>query len=147
MTWARFLCLAWSKLRLGLANHRTGYFSNLACDWLSIVWAYSEHDTENGPWFTRWGSLGLYSLSDKASYRQISWSLEAARLDVIMIVSLWNLTGILAALLPTCLSNFRAIRKVYTLISCLRDFTRSCGKTSGLVVNGGQLGIMWEVLV
>ena len=38
-----------------------------------------------------------YSLSDKTSYRQISWSLEAARLDVIMIISLWNLAGISAA--------------------------------------------------
>ena len=44
--------------------------------------------------------LDLYSLSGKTSYRQISWSLEAARLDVLMIVSLWNLTGISAALLP-----------------------------------------------
>ena len=31
-----------------------------------------------------------YSLSGKTSYRQISWSLEAVRLGVIMIVSLWN---------------------------------------------------------
>ena len=48
-TRARFLCFAWSKLRLCSANHRTGYFSNLACDWLSIVWGYSEQETENGP--------------------------------------------------------------------------------------------------
>ena len=33
--------LAWSKFRLCWANHRAGYFSTLACDWLSIVWAYS----------------------------------------------------------------------------------------------------------
>ena len=39
------------------------------------------------------GIQGLYSLSGKTSYRQISWSLEAARLGVIMIVSLSNLTG------------------------------------------------------
>ena len=45
-----------------------------------------------------WFSLqGLYSLSGKTSYRQISWSLEAARLDVAMVVSLWNLTGTSAA--------------------------------------------------
>ena len=56
--------------------------------------------------------LGLYSLSGKTSYRQISWSLETARLDVIMIVSLWNLAGVSAALLPRCLPNFRAIGKV-----------------------------------
>ena len=46
---ARFLSLTGSKLRLCSANHRTGYFSNLACDWLSIVWTYSEQETENGP--------------------------------------------------------------------------------------------------
>ena len=47
--WARFLSLARSKLRLCSANHRAGYVSNLACDWLSIVWTYSEQETENGP--------------------------------------------------------------------------------------------------
>ena len=50
ISWTRFLSLARSKLRLRSANHRTGYFSNRTCDWLSIVWAYSEQDTENGPW-------------------------------------------------------------------------------------------------
>ena len=35
---------------LSSANHMPGYFSNLACDWLSILWAYSEQETENGPW-------------------------------------------------------------------------------------------------
>ena len=56
--------------------------------------------------------LGLYSLSGKTSYRQISQSLEAARSGVIMIVSLWNLTGISAAVLSRCLSNFRAMGNV-----------------------------------
>ena len=42
--------LAHSKLRLCSANHRAGYFSNLACDWLSIAPAYSEQETEKlGP--------------------------------------------------------------------------------------------------
>ena len=40
-TWARFLSLARSRLRLCSASHR-------ACDWLSIVWAYSKRYTENG---------------------------------------------------------------------------------------------------
>ena len=44
------LSLAWSKLRLCSANHRAGYFSNLACDWLSIGWAYPEQETGNGLW-------------------------------------------------------------------------------------------------
>ena len=51
---ARFLTFARSKLRLCSANHRTGYFSHLARDWLSIVWVYSEQETENGP---RWTAL------------------------------------------------------------------------------------------
>ena len=55
---------------------------------------------------------GLYSLSGKTSYRQISWSLEAARLDVAMVVSLWNLTGTSAAALPRYLPSVIAIGKV-----------------------------------
>ena len=55
---------------------------------------------------------GLYSLSGKMSCRQISWCLEAKRLDVIIIISLWNLTGISAVLLWKCLSNVGVIRKV-----------------------------------
>ena len=45
MTWARFLSLAQSKLRLCSANHRPGYWSNLPCDWPSTAWAYSEQET------------------------------------------------------------------------------------------------------
>ena len=56
--------------------------------------------------------LGLYSLSSNTSNHQISLSLNDARLDVIMIILLWNLTSISAALLPRCLSNFKAIGKV-----------------------------------
>ena len=51
--WACFLSLARSKLRLCSANHRAGYFSNLACDRLSIVWAYSKQETENWPCWIR----------------------------------------------------------------------------------------------
>ena len=51
---------------------------------------------------------GIYSMSGKTSYRRISWSLEAVRLTVIITI-LWNLTVTSAALLPTCLSNSRAI--------------------------------------
>ena len=49
------------------------------------------------------------SISDKTSYRKISWSLEAARLVVWIIASLWNLAGTSATVLPMSLSNFRAI--------------------------------------
>ena len=45
-----FCLLLKSKLRLCSANHRPGYWSNLPCDWPSTAWAYSEQETENGPW-------------------------------------------------------------------------------------------------
>ena len=45
------------------------------------------------------------------SYSQISLSLEASRCIVIMIVSLWNLTGITAALLSRRLLNFKRLEK------------------------------------
>ena len=51
MTWARFLTLARSKLRLCSANHRPGYWSNLPCDWPSTAWAYSDQEPETGPVF------------------------------------------------------------------------------------------------
>ena len=59
-----------------------------------------------------WHQPGFYSLSRKTYYRQIPWSLEATELDVIMIVSLWKLTGIPSAVLPKCLPNYIAIGKV-----------------------------------
>ena len=61
--------------------------------------------------------------------------MKSRRLCARIIVSLWNLTGILAALLSTCQSNFRGMRKVLTRISRLRDFTRSYGKTAYRLVS------------
>ena len=81
--------------------------------------------------------LGLYSLNGKTSYRKISWSLEAAGFGSKLFQSLWNLVGTSAALLPRCLSNFRAIRPLQHTISWLRDFTRFGGKTSYRLVNRG----------
>ena len=68
-------------------------YVSLGLDELMLVWFISQKET-----------VGHYSLSGKTFYRQISCSLEAARLD-IMIVPLWNLTSITAALLLMCLSN------------------------------------------
>ena len=81
--------------------------------------------------------LGLYSLNGKASYRKISWSLEAARFGFKLFQSLWNLAGTSAALLPRWLPNFSAIRPLQHPISRLRDFTRFGGKTSYRLVNRG----------
>ena len=79
--------------------------------------------TESGPLFTK--------------RTDVSWNLEAMRLDAIMSVSLWNQTGISAALLLKCLSNFQAIRQVQVRISRLRGFAKSCCKTSVRSVNRG----------
>ena len=80
---------------------------------------------------------GPVSISDKTSYRKILWSLEAARLVVQIIASFWNLTGTSTALLPRCLSNFRAIGQFWIQISRLRDFTRSYSKTSYRILKRG----------
>ena len=72
---------------------------------------------------------GFYWLSGKASYRKISWSLEAARIGYRIFQSIWNLIGI-SAVLPGCLSNSRAIQWLQHRISRLRDLTKSYGKTS-----------------
>ena len=63
------------------------------------------------PNFTEVASHASILQKSKTSYRQILWSLDATRLGVIRIVSLWYLTGISAALLPRCLSNFRVTGK------------------------------------
>ena len=80
---------------------------------------------------------GPVSISDKTSYCKISWSLEAARLVFIIVRSLWNLIGTSAALLPMCLSNFKAMRKLKLSISRFRDFTRSNDKTSYRILKWG----------
>ena len=69
--------------------------------------------------------LGPVSMSDKTSYRRISWSLEAARLVVWIVASFWDLAGTSAALLLLrCWSNFKAIGQFWIQISRLRNFTR-----------------------
>ena len=80
------------------------------------------------------------SVSDKTSHSEISWSLEATRLSVWIIASLWNLTGTLAALLPRCVSNFRVIIQ----FSQLQNFARSEKKTSYPTLKWGQATtIIW----
>ena len=55
----------------------------------------------------------------------------------MMIVSLWNLTGISASLLPRCLSNVRAMGNEWVWISQLRVFLRSYCRTPARSVNRG----------
>ena len=82
-------------------------------------------------------TLVLYSPSGKTSCRKISWSLEAARFGFKLFQSLWKLAGASAALLPRCLSNFRAIRPLQHPVSRLRDFAGFGGKKSYRLVKRG----------
>ena len=65
--------------------------------WVKTIFLMSVYDN----------TQGLYSLSERTSYRKISWSHEAARFGFRLSQSLWNLTGNSAAALPRCLSYFK----------------------------------------
>ena len=83
---------------------------------------------------------GLYSLSDKTSYRKISWSLEAASFGFKLFLSLWNLTATSAAALKRRLSNFGAILRNLTGVSsalrlrCLSNFKGQYNKIASFNV-------------
>ena len=99
----------------------------------------------NPGFVSRWRFIidqGPVSISEKTSFRKISWSLEAARFVFRIVWSLWNLTGTSAAVLPMCLSNFKAIRQFKVPISWLRDFTRSYEKTSFRILRRGPGTLM-----
>ena len=52
---------------------------------------------------------GMHSLSERTSCHKSSWSLEATKFGFRLFQLLWNLAGTSEALLPRCLSIFRAI--------------------------------------
>ena len=66
---------------------------------------------------------------------------STARFVFKVVRSLWNLTGTSAALLPMCLSNFKAIRQFKVPISWLRDFTRSGDRRLFGYWDGAQVGV------
>ena len=75
-------------------------------------------------------------------------SVRYRKVFVFRIVrSLWNLTGTSAAVLPMCLSNFKAIRQFKVPISWLRDFTRSYEKTSFRILRRGPDRRKWPPAV
>ena len=84
----------------------------------------------------------VVNILGKTSYRKNSWSLEAVKFGFKLFQWLWNWAGTSAALLPMCLSNFRAIRPLQHPISWLRDFTRFGGKTSYRLVNRGPVSLV-----
>ena len=125
--------------------YKDGLLNNELCTYLlGIIVHFHNYILKNVRHTVLLPLLGLYSLSSKTSYRQISWSLKPARLDVIMILPFWHFTGISAAVLPRCRSNFKTIWKVLIGILQLRNFKKSCGKTYIRLVNRG-LG-MWLLI-
>ena len=76
VTRARFLSLTPGKLRLYSANHRPGYWSNLPYDWPSTASAYSEQETENGPWYWWLGESPQVIMCMSPVFRRhpLSWS-------------------------------------------------------------------------
>ena len=90
-------------------------------------------------------TLGPVSISEKSSFRKISYSLEAAIFVFRIVRSLWNLTGTSAAVLPMCLSHFKGILLFNVPISWVRDFTRSYGKTSFLILRRGP-GVLKSIM-
>ena len=88
-------------------------------------------------WYTDFSHdiMGLYSLSERTSYRKISRSVEVARFGFRLFQSLWHLTGTSGAALSRCLSHFRAIRSLTHRILHLRDSTRFGSKTCECLVN------------
>ena len=81
----------------------------------------------------------FYSIMITQHWLQISettlWSREVSKPRDLR--SLWNFTGTSAALLPKCLSNFKAIRLFKLPISWLRDFKRSYVETSYRILKRG----------
>ena len=101
----------------------------------------------NGPMSSNFPyPIGYLSQSGRTSYRKTTWRLKAARLDVIMIVSLWNLIGTSTGLPSRGLSNVRLIGKFTARISQRQVFMGSCGKTTIRLVNtqiANFMGTTW----
>ena len=89
-----------------------------------------------------WTIQGLYSQSGKTSYRQISWSLKAARLDVMIMVSLWNLASRQHCCRIGCQISER-LQKSKPESRDLRDFTGFCGKPFYRFVKRGH--VLWKI--
>ena len=63
-SWTTRIYLSGPIFRRCSANHKAGYWSNLPCDWPSIVWAYSGQETEYGPcMLMTWGLLNIQTPS------------------------------------------------------------------------------------
>ena len=104
---------------------------------LSSMWSYKTYI------FPVWDRTTLLHVFFCYS-EQIVQSLEVARLGVEIVISLWNLTGVPAALLPRLLSNSRVIWPFSIHISRLRDFTKFRNQTFYSLVNKSPDVLLWQ---
>ena len=79
------------------------YFSAWYCG--DHVWGWNATESPRHVHSSQPVTRPRSNMSDKTSYRKISWSPEAARFVFEIVPSLWNLTGTWAALLQRRLSN------------------------------------------
>ena len=77
---------------------------------------------------------GLYSSNNTLSYQKISHSLGATRLSVTMMTSLWSSTGAMTEMLLEYLSNYIAIRQLWTHTSRLRYFASTSCRLVGPMI-------------
>ena len=127
---ARFLSLAQSKLRLCSANHRSRYWSNLPCDWPRTAWAYSEHETENRPWWSKESGhdidlvhadysmkythvLNIPKMFSSPPPKKNSFKIQLASLCVIMIANTANCLSYLCTAICRCQYTFPWCKNLY----------------------------------
>ena len=120
---------------MSLHDFSSSFFTQLATcqcsflQWIGVKQAATLHKYLNQCRPSQW-PIYVHYAACKTSYRKISWTLEAVKLDVKIITLLWNLKGGSTTMLPIRLANFRTIEKVKTRISQPRGFVRSCDKMS-----------------
>ena len=102
------------------------------CNYLSMLELGSTHVSQRGPWHKI-----IPAIATRTPLRKITWRFETARFVFRIVRSLWNLTSTLAAMLPMCPSNFKAMRWFKLPISRLRDSMRSYDKTSYWILKRG----------
>ena len=106
----------WNTVFISLNFFPKGPIENMSALVQVMAWRQTGHKPYlDWLWlssFTYVCHLGPVFISDKTSYRTISWSIEVAKLGSWIIASFWNLTDTSAALLPMCLSNFKAIAQL-----------------------------------
>ena len=120
---ARFLSLAWSKLRLYSANHRPGYFSNRPCDWPSKAWVYSEQETENGLWPLATTVLTLLSDTGPHVSDMYMWILSIYGIGKIYFYCWHPLPHKLHAMMKSTIQIINSYKNKYEIpLDCLINF-------------------------